>query len=694
MRKSHLITAGLLILFIVLIARLIWTASHTETGWTVLKRQWLDATVGEVVGDYSPISRREPADQADFWLKEAKLITSADPENTELAMGAALVLDFPAIGFLYRYPTVTRSFPSSNNWLQINMNEVNQAMDRFEDKCRAECLAMAARATELQPDDVRWWRLRALLQFRSLNGSSELEPRNPSWLEILEQCKIHDPDNAIYDYLAALHLWNASIEDEYAGGKTDIKMTDRHKYDKALQFFQKGQKKKNFLPNDYGSLAAISLLERSEVPCSDHADIAINRQIQNRIFFIPVYLLRNLSQQIELAELNRNPAAELNLLREQLHMLERFLQSNGMLMQLDLLYSATLNQLQTFAKDNPELVSAEEAAKIKIEYEKTSSDGKLFMEASKRMADRQNKPSFYVAAFLNSLLVHIALLTALPLLIIGMCVWAIVIFLGRKSEKPAAILGPFRHTIAWFGGYILTFLVLGMASGDVISLDMQKLVGACVLLIYGGLIVNLLFWKFIYRRKFPYVIRASIVMTSVLALLIGILELCNLALYDQSMFCTVMNIPPDPWYGINPAHFMDVIMSEMGLCFWVLWNWFAHAGPYLTIAISLALLVCWYHLRYARKTTAAERKWKSRWAGMFGSLGRSSITVGIIWLFIYLLFAPSLLQTYEDRYQSTMSFVRNPDKYNEMLEKTMAEVKEDWKWMNDPQIQNQEDSSD
>ena len=94
MRKSHLITGALFLLATVLIARLIWIASQTETGWSLLKRQWLDATVGLVLGEQVPISRQEPADQADFWLKEVKRITDAEPDNAELAMGAAIALRF------------------------------------------------------------------------------------------------------------------------------------------------------------------------------------------------------------------------------------------------------------------------------------------------------------------------------------------------------------------------------------------------------------------------------------------------------------------------------------------------------------------------------------------------------------------------------------------------------------------------
>ena len=90
------------------------------------------------------------------------------------------------------------------------------------------------------------------------------------------------------------------------------------------------------------------------------------------------------------------------------------------------------------------------------------------------------------------------------------------------------------------------------------------------------------------------------------------------------------------------------------------------------------------------KNDRRARGWRLCWGGMFDLLGRSMIAVGIFWLFLYLMFMPSLIQTYEDQYQYTMSFVRNPGKYAELLEKTVEEVKKDWSWMNEPQPQNQE----
>ena len=35
--------------------------------------------------------------------------------------------------------------------------------------------------------------------------------RVPDWLAVLRECQRHDPDNALYDYLAAQHYWKDAI---------------------------------------------------------------------------------------------------------------------------------------------------------------------------------------------------------------------------------------------------------------------------------------------------------------------------------------------------------------------------------------------------------------------------------------------------------------------------------------------------
>ena len=154
------IFAGLVVLVcLVLLVRFIYVAARTETGWESIGLQWREATVGVFAGEYMQVASREPIDQAAYWLRETERIVAADPNDAELAMGAALLLDAPCDQFIFRHMTVS-SF-GGQSIPDYDRAAARRAREEFEKRCRGRCLQMAAKATELQPEDVRWWRLRA-----------------------------------------------------------------------------------------------------------------------------------------------------------------------------------------------------------------------------------------------------------------------------------------------------------------------------------------------------------------------------------------------------------------------------------------------------------------------------------------------------------------------------------------------------
>jgi hypothetical protein len=83
--------------------------------------------------------------------------------------------------------------------------------EEFERLCRNECIAKIEMAVRLDGADVELRRARALLLFfqtHFLVFDSKL--RRDDWRQVLDECSRADPDNALYDYLAAAHLWTSS----------------------------------------------------------------------------------------------------------------------------------------------------------------------------------------------------------------------------------------------------------------------------------------------------------------------------------------------------------------------------------------------------------------------------------------------------------------------------------------------------
>jgi hypothetical protein len=194
-------------------ARFIYEISQIEAGWSTAVARWHTATFRRLTSASEFVSLREPPEQADYWLAEVDRIVSGPGDAARLAMGAASILDAPAQGYV-----ATRLGPAVFPGLQkLAFAGIERAEAVFESRCRAKCLELAKRATDLQPANVNWWRMRAMLTFGlAIDGTREQVPRTGEWQTVLAEAASHDPDNALYDYLAAIHLWRASSDDHVA----------------------------------------------------------------------------------------------------------------------------------------------------------------------------------------------------------------------------------------------------------------------------------------------------------------------------------------------------------------------------------------------------------------------------------------------------------------------------------------------
>ena len=208
--RGHNRWLGLLITVFVLSAvRMLWCVSNSATGSQPHIELWRATTVGQFTSP-TPLEDQDPADQANFWLSELDGIVEAtdDPDD---AIGVAWMLDAPQSGFKKRHLRVTGSasgFPTP----EIDQDAIDSLLAEFHELTNTRCLAAINRATELRPENPDVWRDRALLLFAPTIDLDEATPRDPDWLQKLDDCANHDPENALYGYLAALALWSLSAE--------------------------------------------------------------------------------------------------------------------------------------------------------------------------------------------------------------------------------------------------------------------------------------------------------------------------------------------------------------------------------------------------------------------------------------------------------------------------------------------------
>jgi hypothetical protein len=190
-------------------------ASHTEGGWEILGdhlRAGLPRPLRGVNHDFDDYGVAKSQ-----WLWKQADRLEADPKSTAAdLMGAALslnqfsnqpVLNLDLLSeFLWRDSSATS--PNQVAYLPQSFNYASMQQRSRE---------LAARATSLEPDEPQWWRLRVVLmnfQYGARTGSALVRPDFDSGfdLNLLDEAVKHDPDNALYEYLAGSYLWPRSAD--------------------------------------------------------------------------------------------------------------------------------------------------------------------------------------------------------------------------------------------------------------------------------------------------------------------------------------------------------------------------------------------------------------------------------------------------------------------------------------------------
>ena len=198
-RKRLLLTGIVVLLLLIPLVRLAWVTSRTETGWETISQQWRDATVGLVAGEHQPISSREPVEQAAFWLRETQRIVAAEPENPELAMGAALLLASPA--WASSFAIFASAASPAPRLPQLHRSD-RPSRQHLQEQCHPSAWQWPPRQQNCNPTSRAGGGCGRCCSLPVKSRRPSRAARVPDWLGVLRQCRKHDPDNALYDYLA------------------------------------------------------------------------------------------------------------------------------------------------------------------------------------------------------------------------------------------------------------------------------------------------------------------------------------------------------------------------------------------------------------------------------------------------------------------------------------------------------------
>lgn len=685
LNKTCVLSIGTTAVVLALSSRVIWMAGQTETGGPVLRQQWRDAFLGWFTGRHDPIYMLEPIEQADFWLRETQRVVETQPKNAACVMGAAWVLDAPGNGFMVRYLKTLDLLPSipGTHWIP-DSDRVAQAAARFESKCARQCLSLAARATELEPGNAEWWRLRALLLTQSKTYRVAQDMRDPGWLNVLEQCAEHDPENALYDYLAAHRILNHGTTWDYSDEKPRLIIRDREAYALAVERVERGHRKKRCMVGDKGYRAVLEFLRKSSLPCTEWEPVVNSRDFYIRPYRVLRQIIALQAWQAEASVQAGDAKSSLAILRKNLAILDQVGRSEPAPSQdliLCCLRIATLGTMQSIAERQPAICSAAERDQIASEYQDADLCSKVLKEAYRRT--QPTEPSGI------GILLAMVTIEYTPRLVVLLGVFALVGWLvARWANRRVPLrtgLGWWRHVLVWLCAYGMTFAVLGMAPAEIIPRHVQAwgvvgLTGVAFVTVAAWLA-----WALVLARKFQFTVRALLGVMLAVSLLFGLLGLLGIDLRNLDQLHLDAHIPVMGWHGIDAGVLQNAVTVKYGPWPWALLQWTAHQGQYVSLVVIAAFLGIWLLQHSIRTEAEAEApRVLSRLRHGCGRLAvvlsRSMLALAIVWLLVYLYLAPTICREIEQQYQQKMAYARNPQAHRARLAATIGQIRAEEPW--------------
>ncbi len=686
MSRSRVASIAVVLVILVLTVRLLWVAAGLETGVETVTAMIRQSALGWLGDEDRSLGSREPTDQADFWLAEVGRILREQPTNAERLLGAAWMLDSPSIGHLARHLEST-SIP----WIppgaspQLDWKAVRHAEDAFEAKCAARCLELARQAAERDPGDPLGWRSLALLVYRAPFLDNPV-PRVSDPIAIWQECALHDPENALYDYLSALHLWSQA-------GRLDVDentvefvlvISDQERFDEVVRHLERGLTKPFFAIGEMAFPEIGNFLAESQLPKTEQAGNALDRLLSLRGAKV-IFELRRLQQARASGQMTAgDPKAANALHQHNLRMMAQVTAADeGLAFEAWVpgLVQGTLGELGTIDKDHPSMITADE----RLASERRASENTKYAQQIQAMGlatsktNLRFKPEDFVGI---SLPVNIALQALLLLLVLTVVFLGSARIISKRDTADSAKLGFVRCTAIWVTMLVITFAVFGIVPGGFLSEPARQWASAIVVIICELAIVllaayGLLCW--LRRRNYQWSVRDLIISVAVFAVILMLLPLFMRVL--SPLHDRQLDFLPGArgWGKIGGLPMRDAFRFQDGEWRWAIVQWAVYGGSTMMIASSLVLVTVWYVWRAARQGRVSFFGYwrlldRPRVGGILRATGDSALWVGACCLIVWLWLTPGLLRATEVWHQDRMRYVCNPAQYWQNLKIAAAEL--------------------
>jgi len=441
---------------------------------------------------------RDPEQHVQFWRECLIPMLDRGEQDADLTMVAAWVVANPAFGVqsgLVDLPGLTRS-----ESVVFHIREVMQDLDEpYDTASTPTVLEYAVKATSLEPNCREHWRRRALL----LICGYPLQPRIAAWRKILEEAERHDPNNALYDYIATVCLWNASSRYDADFEARWTVVEDDELFDEGWRYFEQGLNKNSLRIDVVDAEAIYPVLSESRLTQSEASRVVSWRSHQDRARGLLEQLIRHIKGQAESKRREGNFRGALELLQLAngvIDQLERqaAVGSRGM---VDACRAELLDSLLDPSADNLDLLPEEQWDAYATQRHDALLRSGVRFEAWRRVyqnAETESPSKSPFDAAFPVLLMEYTLSLVAGMLICGLLAIAAARFIPHKKDDTVR-LGVWRHVLVWCISFGLTFVVFGLSPTDIIEHESRRIAIVVVAWILGG-VFSIWLARVLFRR--------------------------------------------------------------------------------------------------------------------------------------------------------------------------------------------------
>ncbi|WP_372898013.1 hypothetical protein [Stieleria sp.] len=602
------------------------------------------STIGVGVDMRTP-AESYPDRQYEFWQEAVDRILEAHPDDAGLYAAAALIFHEPCV--LYT-SDVAKDVADEDVHAVLFPGEVidriRESRSDFDRQGSARSSELIRRATELDPDDRRWWRLRAVLLWPSPMTSQESIPRDSNWEQVLHDAEHHDPENGLYTVLHAYgHSQTAIGLDEDA----NTIIADSESWSRTIGLAKKCVTYRTLTLGEPGVSDMVRLHSLSRHPRATTTESIRHRLIGWRNAYFTIGLARQLMRMADAKEIEAEYEKREDLLRLAQAIIDLAHQRSDKLTR----YQTITYQMRRILLEVRSDLERERGQVSKLTASELK-DATRWEAVVKRAAAsvNQSQPTPAGAVVRAASMIALSLFAStLGTTIVLTVLW---ILFGRPSPNTRGILWLFA---LYFLGVGLSVLFLGAGPAGLVSESVQHwiLTGVSFVLLWllmGGIAARL-------AIRVQFSIRSLLIGTGVVALLLQMVVHFQLG-WDAFGLPIHVHASSDRLIGMIEQHQPNSSDHWLPGPSWVsplILQWVMHKGPSWSVAVFLVLI-------------AIRLVWSFNFAQSVGQLLIAVSLLTLLWLNVWVWIEPANYVTARHAQIRLETYIRSVEEYYEPIE--------------------------